>query len=421
MKFGNAGDHGKHNTQISVERSSVKSPQLRPENVGAGKADPDGAISQSGVFFLFEMKIICLLVGAYVESSDDDLFAAHTFQNLSVRGKLLFLRGKIPAFQIEKLTSKKPDAPGIVFQGFLCLVNASDIGEDIYCGTVRGNVCLSFQFPQKALFRFFPALLFPKSFQSIPVRVKEDLACKPVHDGFRAVFYGGPKSLSHADHSRNIHAPGQNGGVRVDGTLYRYEGQYLFLIQGYRFTGRKVEGAEDALFLQRLSVGVLTQQIGDDPVGDIPYIRSARFQAGVIRAGKQFRETLRGLEHGVFRAVFFRRDHIPDGTVVSLVIQYHAVGFKNGGAGFVRFPQSCFINPGQLSGGGFFGLLKTADLLFGIVDADTPHPGSLFFQNRYFSNGDRAVNAFSRKLIHTAVPPNPVKLFTLLLKAAAAD
>ncbi len=97
------GDHREHDVEIAVGGRPVERTQLRAEDVLAGEADPDRAVSERRVLLLIEMEVVDLLVRSDVQCPDNDLLAGHHLDHGTVRLELLLLSRIVLALEVEKL------------------------------------------------------------------------------------------------------------------------------------------------------------------------------------------------------------------------------------------------------------------------------------------------------------------------------
>ena len=88
-------DHREHDAQLAVNRSPDQSAQLSSENISSVQAQTNGAVAQERVHFFREREVRQFLIAADIQRPDDDLLAAHAFQNCLICFKLFVLAREV--------------------------------------------------------------------------------------------------------------------------------------------------------------------------------------------------------------------------------------------------------------------------------------------------------------------------------------
>ena len=367
LQFPYGSNHGEHNLQIAVDRSTENSAQLGTEDFFPGQAEAKTAQAQSGILFLLKTQVGNLLVSADVQGTDNHGTVAHDLSNLLVSFEQLILRGQGVPAQIQEFASHQADTFAVGSYGSLGILRRADVGsqQDLFTGP--GD-----------------AFLTAISFQGNPVGSGLSLLCLQHGHGFRigvnvpvageavngqnlTVFYIRQFNIG-LNQRGDVQGTGQNGGMAGGGTLTGHEGQNPLSGQLNGLGGSQILGNQQKFAVRQLETGIAAEDIVQ-AVGHISNVGTAGIHILIVHGSKDLGKFLTGVQRGEGGSgtVFDGRGNA---FQIIQVVQHQHLNLDDGGLFFAQLYLGLFIQGTQLFPGGDDGGIELGLLNGGIAGGD---------------------------------------------------
>ena len=162
------------------------------------------------------MEVFNLLVGADVQSTDNDALAVHGGGDFLVGLELLLLRRIIALRQIQELGAEQSDTLTVIVLDGDNVVGVADVAVDVDMASVEGNVLLALHRRHEFLELLLLLHLVLEGLNREVVGVKDNLtgfAVKVGHTALQILFEFGAKTANGGD----SHGAGKDSGVSVAG------------------------------------------------------------------------------------------------------------------------------------------------------------------------------------------------------------
>ena len=406
LQLAQTGDHGEHDAHVAVGRGPEQGPELGLEEVPAGQADADGAVTEGGVVLVVQLHIVHGLVGADVAGADDDLLRGKALKDLLVRLELVVLGGKVLAVEVDEFGAEQADAARVILLDRTHVAHAADVGKDVDGLAVQRGVGLALQLAEQGLFLLILLLALGQALQKVGGRVYVHTGVVAVHHGHLAVPV--VLDLLALDQGGDVHAAGQNGGVAVGAALAGDEAQQQTLIHPDRLGGGEVFGHKDA-GLGALQRGVVHPlQNVQHGLCNVDDVCAAGLKIGVIHGREDGGLIVARSLDGVLRALVLAVDDLLDGVHEVVVVQHHGVDVEHLGDVLARLVQCLFVQGGLLVDGLGAGRFKAGLLGSGVGRVCRGDHRIFFLVKFQFADRDPIQDAFAGAYLHRS--------FLLLIK-----
>ena len=231
------------------------------------------------LILLGKVEAVSLLVGADVESSDDDLLAAHNLGDALVDSELFVLGGEGLGMQIDELGAEKSDAARVVLEHHRGVGNVADVGVNVDLGAVEGDVGLLLELLEKRSLLYVLDAFLVEGIEQILSRLNVDAVVVAVDDRELAV----PVLVDLcADESGNIHVAGENRGVAVCAAEVSDKAQQLALVELNGLGRSQILSDDDKRLVALVNAAVGARENVDYASGDILYVGGARLHVLVV-------------------------------------------------------------------------------------------------------------------------------------------
>ncbi len=394
LYFPDGNDHREHDGNLAISRSAQEGAELRLEEVDAGQADADSPHAHSRVFFRVELEVVDFLIGADIQGTDDDGFAAQSFGRLFIGFELLVFCRIIAAFEIEKFTAEEADAFGIVGQDLRQIARVADVGIEIDLLAIfrdRRDTADLFQ-GGDAQFFFFLFLLHGS--HRFVIGVDVDRTRRTVDDG-RHVVDVIVELCARADDGGNAQRAGQDCRMRIRAASRGYETENLIRIELQRFAGSQVVSSnDDVVIVAEIDARAATELLFDT-TGNIQDISGTSLHISVFHGTEHFGKFLGRLVDSRFSIHFFIADFRFDAFDVIVVIEHHLMDFKDSRLFFTDFIYSLDIQVLELANSFFAGFLEAGDFSFGIINRPYGRRNRIAMEQCQGSDADTGEDTFT--------------------------